>query len=253
MLKAIVPSLDVVPEGIRGEYKPIEGGQGFALDLDAFEAHPSVGALKRAKDREATEATSAKSALKAATEALEALKGEHEKLSGEFEERLRGAIGNKADDLAKLDEKWGTKLKKANDEAATEIAKRDAALQKVLVTDRARAIIANLKPAEPEYVDVLLPFVVQRLGVEMLSDGARTRVLDADGKPSADTIEELTQQFAVDKRFSPLLTGSKATGGSANGGNGKSGNGSAPAKIDLSKATIAEKEAYYKARREAGA
>lgn len=246
MLKAIVQTLDGISESLRGEYKPIEGGTGFALDIDAFEEHPRAGALKRAKDREAGEATSAKAALKAATEALETLKGEHEKLNGDFESRLRSAVGDKTDDLAKLDEKWGAKLKKATDEAKTEIARRDAALQKVLVMDAARAIVARMNPADPDYVDVILPHVVKRLAVEIVGDEGRTRVLDPDGKPSADTIDELTEKFKLDKRFAPLLTGSKATGGSANGG------GQNPAgptgKIDLTKATAEEKAAYYKAR-----
>jgi DNA polymerase III gamma/tau subunit len=246
-IKAIVQSLDGIPEALKQEYKPIEGGQGFALDVDGVEEHPRVGALKRAKEREATEASSFKKALQEATEKLAALNGEHEKLSKEFEDRLRATVGTKEEDLQRLDVKWGEKLKKANEEAAAKISQRDSALTKVLVMDQARAIVANMNPAEPEYVDVILPHVVRRLQVELTTDGARTRVLDADGKPSADTVQELTEHFKVDKRFAPLLTGSKATGGSANGGNAAGSGSATSAKIDLTKASLAEKVAHYEA------
>lgn len=245
-VKAIVQTLDGIPDHLKTEYKPIEGGTGFFLDAEDIEAHPRVGALKRAKEREATEATSAKAALKAATEAFEALKAEHEKLAGEFDERLRTAVGSKSEDLAKLDEKWGSKLKKAVDEASTKISQRDAALNKLLVEGKAREIVSKMNPADPDYVDVILPHVIRRLGVELVGEEGRTVVLDADGKRSADTIEELTEHFRVDKRFAPLLTGSKATGGSANGGNGK--NPGSAGSINLATATEAEKVAYYKAR-----
>jgi hypothetical protein len=246
-IKAIVQSLDGIPEHLKTEYKPIEGGTGFALDIDGVEAHPMVGALKRAKEREATEATQAKTALREINEKFTALNGEHEKLSKEFEDRLRATVGTKEEDLQRLDVKWGEKLKKANEEAAAKISQRDAALTKVLVMDQARSIVANMNPAEPEYVDVILPHVVRRLAVELTGEGAHTRVLDIDGKPSADTIQELTEHFKVDKRFAPLLTGSKATGGNANGGHAN-GNGSAgPTKIDLTKASLAEKVAHYEA------
>jgi hypothetical protein len=246
-VKSIVQTLDGIPDHYKADYKPIEGGQGFFFDLEDFEAHPRAGALKRAKDREATEATNAKTALKTATEALEVLKGEHDKLNTEFEERLRGAVGSKEEDLARLDQKWAEKVKKANEEGASKVAQRDAALNKVLVLDAARAIVANMKPAEPEYIEVILPHVVKRLTVEIVGDEGRTRVLDQDGKPSADTIDELTDHFRLDKRFAPLLTGSRATGGSANGSKGSGGNGSA-GPIDLTKATLEQKAAHYKAK-----
>lgn len=245
-IKAIVQSLDGIPESLKGEYKPIEGGQGFALDLDSVEEHPRVGALKRAKDHEKREGDTARLALKEATERLNALTGEHETLTKEFEERLRTTVGSKEKDLERLDQSWGQKLQKATEEAKAQIAQRDAALAKVLVMDKAREIVANMNPAAPEYVDVILPHVVQRLTVELTSDGARTRVVDADGKPTADSVSELTEHFKVDKRFAPLLTGSRASGGSANGGN--SGGAGSAGKIDLTKATLEEKAAYYKAK-----
>jgi hypothetical protein len=248
MAKAIVQSLDGIPEGDKANYKPLEGGQGFFFDLEGVEEHPRVLALKRAKDREATEATQAKTQLREITEKFTALNGDHEKLSKEFDERLRATVGTKEEDLQRLDAKWGEKLTKKETEYKTQISQRDNALTKVLVMDQARAIVANLNPADPAYVDVILPHVVRRLAVELTGDGANTRVLDLDGKPSADSIAELTEHFKVDKRFAPLLTGSKATGGSANGGNSNGASGATPAKIDLSKASIDEKEAYYKAK-----
>jgi hypothetical protein len=247
-IKAVLQTLDGIPDHIKTEYKPREGGQGFVLDLEGGDDHPFVGELRRAKQREATEATQAKTALREATERLTALTGDHEKLSKEFDDRLRATVGTKEEDLQRLDAKWGEKLTKKETEYKTQISQRDNALTKVLVMDQARAIVANLNPADPAYVDVILPHVVRRLAVELTGDGANTRVLDLDGKPSADSIAELTEHFKVDKRFAPLLTGSKATGGSANGGNSNGASGATPAKIDLSKASIDEKEAYYKSK-----
>lgn len=251
-IKAVLQTLDGIPDHLKAEYKPREGGQGFVLDLEGGDDHPFVGELRRAKQREATEATQAKTALREITEKFTALSGDHEKLSKEFDERLRATVGNKEEDLQRLDAKWGEKLTKKDTEYKAQISQRDNALTKVLVMDQARAIVANLSPADPAYVDVILPHVVRRLAVELTGDGANTRVLDLDGKPSADSIAELTEHFKVDKRFAPLLTGSKATGGNANGGNAANGGGGAPTKIDLTKATMDEKLAYYEQKAKQG-
>lgn len=247
MAKAILQNLDGIPDVDKANYKPIEGGTGFFFDLEGVEEHPRVLALKRAKDREATEATQAKTALREATERLTLLTGEHEKLSKEFDERLRGAVGSKEEDLKLLEQRYLEKNKKTAEGFQAQISQRDAALTEILVNNQARAIVANMNPEEPEFVETILPHVIPRLAVELTPDGARTRVLGVDGKPSADSIAELTEQLKVDKRFSKLLTGSKANGGNANGGNAN-GNGSAgPTKIDLTKASLAEKVAHYEA------
>ena len=59
-----------------------------------------------------------------------------------------------------------------------------------------------------------------------IRDGKPTVVvLDANGKPSAATLEELKAEFVNDPAFAPLIVGSKASGSGASGA--KPGSGAA--------------------------
>jgi len=57
-LKAVLQTLDGVPEALRTEYKERDGK--FYLDIDGIDDHDGVGALRRAKDYEKDEARKAK-------------------------------------------------------------------------------------------------------------------------------------------------------------------------------------------------
>lgn len=215
-LKAILDTLEGVPEILAKEYTKGEDGK-FVL---AVEGGEDVGALKRAKDHE-------KSARQAAEKSFKELQALHEKAQEEIDEMRRGNIPK--GDVEKLEASWRTKLEKKEAEFNAQISARDASLKSLLVDNVAQALAAKISNS-PE---LILPHIQRRLTTELDNGKFITRVLDADGKPSALSIEELQKEFTSDKRFAPIIIGSKASGGGASGG---SGNGSsAPGAVDLSK------------------
>jgi hypothetical protein len=237
-VKAVVDTLDDVPEGLRPEYESVEGGK-FALKVEGLEdgsIHPAVGALARAKKREADARGKAEAKVKELAEKLEGVSREREDL-------LKGVVPK--ENVERLETSYKEKLAGREAELNTEITRLNGSLREVLVDNVAHSIASKLVD-DPIRIPVLLPHIAPRLTVEIGADGkANTRVLDREGKPSAATIDDLQKEFLANPMFSPLVLGSRATGSGASSG---SGAGGAPQKIDLRKASLAEKEAYYKAR-----
>jgi len=237
-VKAVVDTLDEVSEALKQEYEAIEGGK-FALKIEGLEdgsIHPAVGALARAKKREVDARGKAEAKVKELQEKLDGVSKEREDL-------LKGVVPK--ENVERLETSYKEKLAGRENELNAEIGKLTVSLREVLVDNVAQDIAAKLVD-DPMRIPVLLPHIVPRLTVEMGTDGkAITRILDKEGKPSAATQEDLRKEFLANPMFAPLVLGSRATGGGATGG---SGTGGAPQKIDLNKASLAEKEAYYKAR-----
>ena len=237
-LKAQVEKLDGLPVDVQKEYKEteIEGKKVFVLDIEGAE---DTGALKRAKEYEKKGRQDAEAKLKDAS-------GRVEQLQNEIDEMRRGNIPK--GDVEKLEKSWKDKMAAKEAELT---ADRDSALGTVrtlLVDNVATAMAAKLAG---DHSDLILPHIKSRLTTEKTSTGYITRVLDKDGKPSASSIEELQKEFTADKRFAPIIIGSKASGGGASGG----GNGSgAPAKVDpkfdWNKASPKEIAAQVRARKE---
>lgn len=235
-LKAVVQKLEDVEESDRKHYRPLDAG-GFYADVDGLDtdAHPAVGALVRAKKREAESRASAEASAKEARAALEAK-------TTEIEGMLKGVMPK--ENVERLEKSWNEKLTKAVTEKDTQIAALNGSLNRVLVRSVAESIAMKVAKS-PTEVPLFIPHILPRLAVEITDGEARTRVLDADGKPSAASLEDLQKEILANKMFAAVLMGSQATGGGAGGGSGS--NGSA-GKIDLTKATPEQKAAYYKAR-----
>lgn len=203
-------------EHLKAEY--VEDGDGFRLDVDGEE---DTGALKRAKDREAQ------------------LRRDAEKAKKELEDRLaeiEGDDARKKGDIATLEKSWQKKLDDQKAEYEGKVSKLTSHTTKSLVDNVAMQLASKISTAPA----LLLPHIRARLQADFEGDEPKTRVLDKDGKPSALTVEELSQEFIANKDFSAIITASKASGGagksSQNGGGapnnpGNSGNQTA----DLSK------------------
>lgn len=214
-------------EHLKAEY--IEDGEGFRLDVDGEE---DTGALKRAKDREAQLRREAETKLREAQEQLEAL--------GTDDARKKG-------DIATLEKSWQKKLDDQKAEYDGKLSKLTGHTTKSLVDNVALSIASKISNAPA----IILPHIRARLQADFEGDEPKTRVLDKDGKPSALTVEELSQEFIANKDFSAIITASKASGGagkpSQNGGgapnnSGNSGNQTA----DLSKMSPHELAAHLK-------
>lgn len=234
-LKAVLDKLDGLPEDVKKEYKQGEDGK-FVLDVDGVDNLPSIGPLKRAKDHEVAARKTAETKLKETTDALTALQEERDNL-------LRGAIPKA--DVEKLEGSYKTKLAAREKELSTQIDQLTGQLNETLVDSVAKGMAAKVSKS-PE---LMLPHIKGRLKMEIGTDGkAVTKVLDAEGKPSALTVADLEKEIVANPAYSTVIIGSKASGGGAGGG--KDGGG-APGKLDFAKASPKEIAAHIKATKDA--
>src|SRR5690606_28444155 len=95
----------------------------------------------------------------------------------------------KAGDVEALNKSWEAKLAKREAELAEALKARDSQLMDLTVGATAQRLASDL--AVPGSADVLLPHIKSRLRYE---DG-KTIVLDAEGKPSASTVDELANEI----------------------------------------------------------
>lgn len=108
------------------------------------------------------------------------------------------------------------------------------------MVDNVATTIAN-ELALQGSASVLLPHVRARLAVDYVDGQPITRVLGADGKPSALTLDELKQELSANEAFAPIIAGSKASGGGAGGSNGGR---AAPSTSNRSKMSLPERAEY---------
>lgn len=241
-LKTKLDTVEGLPADVAKEYKPVEEGgkKFFVLDVEGGYIHDEdIGPLKRARDHEKKGRQDAETKLKEAQAAVDAAKEE-------LDQMRRGAIPK--GDVEKLEGSWKEKLAKKEAELTGRVQKAESSLQRLLVDNVAIAIANKISTAP----DLILPHIKARLTTEDSTDGFVTRVLDATGKPSALTIEELQKDLSTDKRFAAIIIGSKASGGGANGGgDGRSGAPVVDPKFDPNKATPKQLAAHLKAQRQA--
>lgn len=228
-LKLKVENLDDVEEGVRSLYKEVEGG-GFVLEVDDLE---DTGALKRAKDHEVEEHRKTKEKL----QKLEKERRDAADKARKAEEDAARASGS----VEELDKSWQKKHTDAIAELRGQydplVQSQDADIRRLLVDNVSRDIAIEIAVDE-DAVAALLPHIKGRLGVD-IRDGQRvTVVVDANGKASALTLDELKKELKTSKTFARLIKGSKASGGGAGGGSG----GGAPPTDDLKRSKMSPKE-----------
>lgn len=231
-IKAVLPTLDGVPESVAPMYKAGDDGK-FYLDIEGIDDHYAVGALRRAKDYEKEEARAAKAKLTEAQTALEQARNDLNEL------RKNGIPKG---DVEALENSYKQKHAQKEKELGDKITQLTASLESHLIDGSAMKLATEIA-AKPEYVEVLLPHVRSRLKLEQGEGDAHiVRVLDKEGKPSAGSLDDLKKELLGAKPFAALLTGSKASGGSAPGGSGNGGGASKK----LSEMNEAERVEYSK-------
>lgn len=196
--------------------EPVEGAH--LLDLEGEEDN---GALMRAKQHEKDARKKAEDRAKLAEDKL----AEIEATAVTEREKLARASG----DIKALEKSWAEKHAAEQKKLQDQLSAKDAALTDLTVGNVAQAMAAEISVAP----DVILPHISKRLRAEIVDGKAVTKVVDAQGQPSALTVDELKQEFLANKSFAPIITASKASGGGAGGGGGGGGAGSG--KIDFSK------------------
>lgn len=193
-LKFEVDSLDGLDEALAGLYE--KHGDKFRLKVEGIDP---ADELKEALRKEREE-------RKAAKERVEALEREARERA---EESAR-----KSGDIEALEKSWQDKLAKREAELLEQSKGLQSQLVELTVGATAQKLAGDL--AVPGSADVLLPHIKSRLTYQ---DG-KLAVLDADGKPSASTVDELANEIRNDKRFAPLIVASRADGGGASGSRG---------------------------------
>ncbi|WP_413730804.1 hypothetical protein [Sodalis sp. RH22] len=169
-----------------------EAGEGYQL---AIEGMPDLTGLEKKN-----------------SELLAEKKAEQEKRRLAEEEARKAAEeqARKKGDLDTLEKSWAEKLSTREKELLAQIEERDGRLRTLLVDNVAQSLATRLAG---DSAAVLTPHLKSRLVVE---DG-KTRILDAEGKPSASTLEDLEKEFRSNKLFAPIIIGSKASGTGGNG------------------------------------
>lgn len=218
-LKLKVEKLEEVPEAQRALYAEDKDGGGFLLGVEGLE---DTGALKRAKEHEAT----ARKAAEARAKVLE----DEKKASDEAARKAKEEAALKAGDVETIrksgDERVAAKETEWKTKYDADIGSLSSDVTRLLIDNVATTLASQI--ALEGSAPVLIPHIASRLAVEV-RDGQRVTVVKgADGKPSALTIDDLRKEIVGNKAFAPLLVASKASGGGAGGG-GKGG-GAAGAK-----------------------
>lgn len=175
---------DKLPEALQNEY--FADGDGFKLDVPDL---PDTTALKSAKDREVKARNEANARARAAEEKAAELEATLETTKADFDKQLKSTLGEKEE-----------ALNKAN-----------GFLQKTLVDSVAKDV-ANEISTVPA---IMSTFIASRLSVDMTGDSPSTVILDANGKPSKMTMDELKAEFTANKDYTPIIKGNPASGGGA--------------------------------------
>ena len=218
MLKFQVDTIEGLDESVQKMYTEKDGK--FTLAIEGLPKQEDVSGLKTKVEQLLTEAKEAKQKAKDA-----------KKLADE-------ATHNKAKndgDIEALTASWETKYKTDTDTLTTERDDALGMLRAEKVHSKAVEMAGTL--AIPGCADVLLPHITPRITMTIKDGRAVTEVLDAAGKPSALTLDELGKEFANNPAFAPLIVASNAAGG---GANGKQGGGAAKSKT----ATRSEHDAW---------
>lgn len=186
---------------LQAMYEP--KGDGFTLKVDGLPQGEDVTGLKAKVE----ELLNEKKTEKTAREQAEAAKRQAD------EEAAR-----KAGDVQALEASWKQKLETTEGTFKQQLDAANKQIYSLTVGQTATALASEL--AVQGSASVLLPHLERRLSVEIVDGSPQLRVLDAQGKPSAATIDDLRQEFVSNPAFAPLITGSKATGGGAGGATG---------------------------------
>lgn len=186
----------------------IADGDKFKLGVEGLE---DTGALKRAKDREAQAAKEAKERAEALQAELDEIK-EREADADKDSKRKKG-------DIEALEKSWKETADRREKVALDKLEALKGQVETLLVGNVAQSIASELFTVPEAMID----FVSKRLKAEFDGDTPITRVLDANGQPSAATIEDFRKELLDNPKLKGILVASNASGGGAGNGGGSGG------------------------------
>lgn len=195
-LKKILDKIDDLPADVQKEYVQKDGK--FVLQIDGDDSETTINHLTQKKNIAEEHRTKAETKVRELQEMMD--------------EMRRGNIPKS--DVEALENSWKEKLANATELSKAEKNKLQKQLDKVLRTDTAHRLAAELATVP----DLLVPAIESRLAVEEGDDGeVKIRVKDKDGKMSALTLDDLKAEIRGIEKYAPILIGSKGSGGGANG------------------------------------
>ena len=208
MLKFQLDTLDGVDEAVRALYTEKDGK--FVLGIEGLPQQEDVSGLKAKVDELLGEK---KLAEKKAREAEEAARLEREEAA------------RKSGNVEELERSWSEKYNRREAELNGMLEQERGTLSgqiRDLTVGRTATDIASALAVQGS-AKALLPHIERRLSVEQRDGKPVVVVLDAQGKLSAATLDELKAEIANDAAFALLIAGSKASGGGAGGAGGGGG------------------------------
>ncbi|MBP3996758.1 hypothetical protein [Pseudomonas koreensis] len=208
MLKFQLDTLEGVDEAVRALYTEKDGK--FVLGIEGLPQQEDVSGLKAKVDELLGEK---KAAEKKAREAEEAARLEREEAA------------RKSGNVEELERSWSEKYNRREAELNGMLEQERGTLSgqiRDLTVGRTASDIASALALQGS-AKALLPHIERRLSVEQRDGKPVVVVLDAQGKLSAATLDELKAEIANDAAFAPLIAGSKASGGGAGGAGGGGG------------------------------
>jgi hypothetical protein len=189
-------------EGLDDDAKKLYGSEDdgkHTLKIEGLEIPDVAGLKKKVTDLLAEKKDEAKKRKAAEKEAA----------------RITAEKAVKDGDVEAVTESWQKKYD--TDMAAANEAKDDALKMLRLEKVHSKAVELATTLAVPGSADVLLPHIESRLSMDIKDGRAVAVVMDAQGKPSALTVDELGKEIANNAAFAPLIVASNAAGGGANG------------------------------------
>lgn len=167
--------------------------------LDAEDAKE----LRAANERNKAEADEAKRKLaEADAEKAKAAKAEQD---------AKDELARKAGDIAAIEKSWEAKVIAAKDEAKAEIAKLKKQIEDLTINVKVTALAGEISTV-PELIE---PLIRNRLKLELDGETAVIRVLDADGKASALSLDDLKKEFVANPKYASIIKANSASGGGA--------------------------------------
>jgi len=218
-------SLDGVDESLQPFYTEKEGK--FVLGIEGLPKQEDISGLKSKVDELLAEKKAVTQKAKEAEEAAA---------------RAAEEAARKGGDTEALDKSWQDKYSKREQELQAAIDALSGSVTTMTVDSVAMQMASEL--AVEGSAKVLLPHIKARLAAEQRDGKYVTAVRDANGKPSASTLDDLKNEISSDPAFAHVIVGSRATGGGANGSN-RSGGGAVTGSFGGSKT---ERQAAISAR-----
>ncbi|MBK5416355.1 hypothetical protein [Pseudomonas sp. TH31] len=218
-LKYQLDTLDGLDDSAKTLYVEKDGK--YVLGIEGLPQPEDVSGLKSKVQELLDEKKTADKARKDAEDQARLEREENARKSGNVEE---------------LEKSWSEKFNRREAELNGMLEQERGTLStqiRDLTVGRTATDIASAL-AIPGSAKALLPHIERRLSVEQRDGKPVVVVLDAQGKLSAATLDELKAEFANDTAFAPLIAGSKASGGGAGGAGG--GGGAAKGNIGGTKA-----------------